>query len=320
MKKKLLASVTFYLAMFSSSLFAKEVKLLLDWTPNTNHTGIYVAKENGWYEGIDLKIIIPGEGDVHKAVASSAADIAVSFQEGMTLARASGIPVVSIAAIIQHNTSAFASRKEKNIKTPADFSNKRYGSFGSPIEKPVIDALMGCSESSIDSVRFIDIGWADFLAVTENDRVDFSWIFYGWTGIDAELKGVELNTVMLSDYTNCVPDYYTPLLMTSEKMIEEQPEVIAAFLEATARGYEFATTNPKKAADILLKHNPELPKELVNASQKWLADKYQADAKQWGWQKEKVWHDYSQLMIDSKIITGFDSKSAFTNKFLPEKK
>lgn len=289
MKKSLTLCMALSLTLATPQLLAKEVKLLLDWTPNTNHTGIYVAKEKGWYTDIDLTIIIPGEGDIHKAVASSAADIAVGFQEGMTLARASGIPVVSIAAIIQHNTSAFTSRKAKNIQTPVDFSGKRYGGFGSPIEKPIIDALMRCSGSSIDAMRFIDIGWADFLAVTESDRIDFSWIFYGWTGIDAEIKGVKLDTIMLSDYTSCIPDYYTPLLMTSETMIAEQPETIAAFLKATARGYAFAAANPQ-----------------------------QAEAKQWGWQQEKIWSDYSQFMIDNTIIDSFDSASAFTNQFLPK--
>ena len=295
-----------------------EVKLLLDWTPNTNHTGVYVALDKGWYadEGLDLTIIIPGEGDVYKAVAASAADFGVGYQEGLTLARAAHIPVVSIAAIIQHNTSAFASRKEKGITSPADFSGTRYGGFGSPLERPMIDALMQCASASVDNVRFIDIGWADFLSVTASDRIDFAWIFYGWTGIDAEQKGVELNTIMLSDHSDCIPDYYTPLLMTSESMINQNPKHVAAFLQATAKGYDFARNNAEQAAAMLLAANPELNAKLVVSSQQWLADKYQDDAAQWGWQQQTVWKRYIDFMKANKIISDLDVDAAFTNAFL----
>ena len=298
-----------------------EVKLLLDWTPNTNHTGIYVALDKGWYEeeGIDVTIIIPGEGDIYKAVAASAADFGVGYQEGLTLARAADIPVVSIAAIIQHNTSAFASRKEKGITSPADFAGTRYGGFGSPLERPMIDALMQCAGTTVDSVQFIDIGWADFLSVTESDRVDFAWIFYGWAGIDAEQKGVDLNTIMLNDHADCIPDYYTPVLMTSESMISNNPQRIAAFLQATAKGYDFARNNAEQAAAILLAKNPELNANLVTSSQQWLADKYQDDAPQWGWQQQTVWKRYIDFMKANKVIRDLDVDAAFTNQFLPQR-
>ncbi len=297
----------------------KDVTLMLDWTPNTNHTGLYVALDKGWYEeaGLNVEIIIPGETDVHQVVGTGSADFGVSFQEGTTFARVEGVPIVSIAAVIQHNTSGFASRNTAGISGPADLAGKRYGSFGSPIEYPTIDLLMQCVGSSAEEIEFIDIGWADFLSVTEADQVDFAWIFYAWSGINAELQGIELDIIMLKDYLDCIPDYYTPILITNEMMIADDPETVKAFVEASARGFEFAIANPEAAAEILLTANPDLDAALVKASQLWLANEYQAEASQWGLQSAEVWQSYADFLIENSLIETFDGKRTFTNQFLP---
>ena len=297
-----------------------DVTLLLDWTPNTNHTGIYVAQDKGWYEeaGLNVDIIIPGESDVHPVVGTGSADFGVSYQEGATFARVEGVPIVSVAAVIQHNTSGFASRGRAGIEQPTDLAGKRYGSFGSPIEYPTIDMLMECAGGTAEEVEFIDVGWADFLSITETDRVDFAWIYYAWTGINAELQGIDLNIIMLKDYLDCIPDYYTPILITNEAMIANDPETVRAFVGATARGFEFAIENPAEAADILLAANPDLDAALVHASQAWLANEYQAEAAQWGLQTGDVWQGYADFLIGGGIIESFDGEGAYTNEFLPE--
>lgn len=297
-----------------------DVTLLLDWTPNTNHTGIYVAQDKGWYEeaGLNVDIVIPGESDVHQVVGTGSADFGVSYQEGATFARVEGVPIVSIAAVIQHNTSGFASRSSAGIEGPTDLAGKRYGSFGSPIEYPTIDLLMQCAGGSAAEIEFIDVGWADFLSITEADQVDFAWIYYAWTGINAELQGIDLNIIMLKDYLDCIPDYYTPILITGEAMIANDPDTVKAFVAATARGFEFAIDNPAEAADILLAANPDLDADLVHASQAWLANEYQAEAAQWGIQTGEVWQAYADFLIDGGIIESFDGEGAYTNEFLPD--
>ena len=300
----------------------KEVTLMLGWTPNTNYTGIYVARDKGWYEeaGLDVEIVLPGQSDVHKVVGAGSADFGFSYQEGATFARDEGVPVVSVAAIIQHNTSGFASRSSAGmgITTPTDMAGKRYGAFGSPIEYPTLDLLMQCEGGTAEDIEFIDIGWADFLSVTEADQVDFVWIFYGWGGINAELQGVELDIIMLKDYLDCIPDYYTPILITSEALIAEDPETVRAFVETSARGYAFAIESPTEAADILLAANPDLDADLVRTSQAWLSKEYQDDAAQWGIQSGDIWQGYADFLIENGIIEAFDAESAYTNEFLPE--
>jgi ABC-type nitrate/sulfonate/bicarbonate transport system substrate-binding protein len=298
-----------------------DVKVVLDWTPNTNHTGLYVAKDQGFFEqeGLHVEIIQPGEGGADAMVAAGSADFGVSVQEGITQARIQGVPLVSIAAIIQHNTSGFASPVAKNIKTPKDFEGKTYGGYGAPVEMAVIESLMQQEKADVSKVKVINIGEADYFTAVKRD-VDFSWIYYAWTGVDAELRNEPLNMIYLTKYSDKL-DYYTPVLATSEKMIKEKPEIVKAFTAASAKGYQFAIDKPEEAANILLKAVPDLDKNLVIASQKWLSPKYKDDAPRWGEQKKAVWENYSTWMFDHKLLEKkLDVDAAFTNDFLPESK
>ena len=121
------------------------VTLILDWTPNTNHTGLFVAQEMGYFTkaGLDVKFVQPSSsGNVEQLVAAGKADFGVSFQEQVTTARANDVPILSLAAIIQHNTSGFASPTTKNILNAKDFEGKTYGGWGLPAEDAILKALM----------------------------------------------------------------------------------------------------------------------------------------------------------------------------------
>jgi ABC-type nitrate/sulfonate/bicarbonate transport system substrate-binding protein len=324
------------IAIFSLSLYActagtatevptpmerTPLTLMLDWVPNTNHTGIFVAQSKGFFNeaGLEVKIIQPGEVFAEQAVAGEAADIGISFQEQVTLARASGVPIVSIAAIIQHNTSGFASIAELGVKSPKDWEGLRYGSFGSPFEEPTLRVLMECDGGDFSRLEIVDTGFTDPLALLDEKQTDLAWIFYGWEGIQAELQGIELNVVMMEDWFHCIPDYYTPVFITSEKSIQDHPEMIRAFLGAVSRGYTFAIENPDAAAEILLEAAPELDSDLVYRSQDWLSQRYQADAARWGVQELSIWEDYSNWMAQYGIIEEpIEAARAFTNDFLPK--
>ncbi|MGD8759027.1 MAG: ABC transporter substrate-binding protein [Anaerolineales bacterium] len=297
-----------------------EVTLMLDWVPNTNHTGIFVAEAKGYFEqaGLDVEIIQPGEVYAEQAVVGGAADFGVSFQEQLTMARADGAELVSIAAIIQHNTSGFASRAGLGVETPADWEGLRYGSYGSPFERPTLSVLMQCAEGDFDQLEIVDTGFADPLALLDEQQTDLAWIFYAWQGVQAQIAGIDLDVVMMEDWFDCIPDYYTPIFITGQQTIDERPEVVAAFLEAISRGYGDAIENPEEAADILLEAVPEMSQELVRTSQAWLSPRYQADAPRWGEQSLSVWQDYADWMFAHGIISEqIDASQAFTNQFLP---
>lgn len=299
----------------------KDVTLVLDWTPNTNHTGLYVAVENGYFEeeGLNVEIIQPSSGTAEQLIATEKAEFGVSYQENVTLARLEDIPVVSIAAVIQHNTSGFASLASKGIKSPKDFEDKKYGGWGSPIEAAMLKALVEKDGGDFEKVEILTSGASDFFAMSKND-IDFAWIFEGWTAVEAELNNIELDYIPLKEWDENL-DYYTPVLITSENMIEKNPEMVEGFMAAVSKGYGFSIDSPEAAGKILLKHAPELDEALVLKSQEFLAAEYQSDASQWGIQKSSVWTNYQNWLFERNLIDDvMDVEKAFTNEFLPKVK
>ncbi|KUO64834.1 MAG: ABC transporter substrate-binding protein [Gracilibacter sp. BRH_c7a] len=297
-----------------------ETTIMLDWAPNTNHTGLYVALEKGYFqaEGLDVSIVNPSsQGTLEQLVATGNVDFGISHQEQVTTARISGLPVVSLAALIQHNTSGFASLKSKNIRSAKDFENKVYGGWDLPSETAILTALMQKENLDFSKLEMVNIGESDQLVALERD-IDLTWIFYGWTGIQAEQRNQELNMIWLKDVDPAL-DYYTPVLITSESMIEQKPDVIEKLMKAVSAGYEFAIANPEEAADILIKHAPESDPEMIKQSQLWLSPQYKAEADRWGEQKEVIWESYAQWLFENELVPEkMESAKAFTNEFLPK--
>lgn len=299
----------------------KKVTVILDWVPNTNHTGLYVAKDKGYYkeEGLDVNIIQPSEGGAADLIAAKKGDFGISYQEEVTYARTAEnpLPIKAIAAVIQHNTSGFASPKEKNITLPKDFEGKTYGGWGSPSEEHILKALMEKEGADFSKLKMVDVGSDDFFTITKKN-VDFEWIFYGWTGIEAELRNFPINYIELRKLDNRM-DYYTPVIIANEDTLKNDSELAKKFLKATTKGYEYCIENPEDSAKILLKDAPEIDEKLAVASQKYLAKEYKSDAKRWGEMKEEVWNNYTQFLNEKGLIPKLmDVKEAFTNEYLPE--
>lgn len=305
----------------SSSQSLEDTNVILDWTPNTNHTGLYVALEKGYYksEGLDVKIIQPSDGTTATLVATGKGDFGVSYQEDVTYALTGdeALPIKAIATIIQHNTSGFAMPASKNIKSVKNFEGKVYGGWGSPSEEAILKAVMEDSGADFKKLKIVNIGNDDFFAATKKN-IDFAWIFEGWTGIMAKQQGIQLNYIAAKDL-NPELDYYTPLLITSNKIIKQDPEKVRKFLKATDQGYRYAIENPEESAKILIKYAPEINEKLAIDSLKFLAGQFVADASQWGIMKGEIWQGYAKFLKDKELIAkDLNTEDAFTNEFLPK--
>lgn len=319
MKKIILIALIFSLCL-SFTAGAAEIDFLLDWVPNTNHTGLFIAEELGWFEqkNIDINFIEPGTNmSVEQVVGAGRADFGISFQEWVTPARIQGVPIVSLAAVVQHNSSGFALLEKQNVQTPADLSGLEYGGWGMEIEKAIIKSIVEGSGGDYSEIDFVNIGSGDLLSMLASNKFDFSWFFYAADGIQAEMRDLDLKIFMLEDYQEYVPDYYTPIIISSEKMIEKNPKLVHEFMAIVQRGYNYAAANPEKAAEILRQRVPESSLEFLTKSQKWLSPRYQADADYWGQQKLEVWQEFGDWMAEQGLISEkFEAEKAFTNQFL----
>ncbi|MBS5937005.1 ABC transporter substrate-binding protein [Clostridium sartagoforme] len=303
----------------SSNEDLQKVTLILDWTPNTNHTGFYVAKEKGYYKelGLDVEIIQPSEGSSLQLLAAGKGDFAVSYQEDLTYARTSDspLPVMAIGTIIQHNTSGFASPKEKGIETVKDFEGKVYGGWGSPSEQAILKAVMEKNGADFSKLTTVDVGTEDFFIATKNN-LDFEWTFEAWTNIEAKLRGFDINYIPVRDLDPAL-DYYTPIIATTEDTVNNKKDLAKKFMEATTKGYEYTIENPEESAKILVSQVPEISEELAVESQIYLKDKYKEDTEVFGEMKESVWDNYTKFLYDNKLINvEMKSSEAYTNEFL----
>jgi ABC-type nitrate/sulfonate/bicarbonate transport system substrate-binding protein len=305
------------------------VRFALDWTPNTNHTGIYVAQQQGWYrqQGIDLQLL-PYSADVapEQLVGTGKADFAISFTEAVTTSRAAGIPLVSVAAIIQHNTSALVSLKSSGLSTVASLAGKRYAGFGAPYEQPVIEKVLQCGHAS--SAKFQNVTTQlDPIDALKSKQFDFAWIFMGWEGVQAQRAGIALNVFPITSY--CVPDYYSPVIVSTSSYLAANPAVARRFLAATAHGYAYAIAHPKEAASQLIAGAPAGTFDdtgLVLASQQYLSSRYAQGAQCWGLQALAAWTNYPKFMFQSGSLVDANGKAlaqapdyaaAFTDQYLP---
>jgi ABC-type nitrate/sulfonate/bicarbonate transport system substrate-binding protein len=296
----------------------KTVTLLIDWKPNTNHLGFYVAKFKGYYEkyGIILKIINPSQTTSTALVGTGKADFGISFANDVIYARNANIPVVSIAGIIKNDTSCFVWRKSSQIKSVKDFEGKRYGGWGSPEESATLKYIMEKNGAQFSKIKMLTTGSQDFLLATIKN-VDFMWAYKGWDILAAELKNVPVDTYCPFEH---FPELNkpSPLLITSAKMIKDNPEVIKNFMHATSLGYEFVIKNPNEAAKIFIKEIPELDSKLVYASAKYLAPLYQEKSIKWGIQNEKSFENYTKWMQKVNLIKIAPKTSDYlNNSFLP---
>jgi ABC-type nitrate/sulfonate/bicarbonate transport system substrate-binding protein len=304
------------------------VKLALDWTPNTNHTGIYVALYKKWYaqEGINLEIL-PYSSNVSPdvLVSSGKADVGVSSTESIVADAAAGRPVVSIAAILQHNTSSLAVLASSGINSPRDLDGKTYGAFGAPYETAVISQIIKYAggKGTFKSVLLN----TDTIQALKDHTIDFAWIFDGAEGIQAQDEGVKLKTFPIIDYG--IPDYYTPNLIASPKEIKSDPDLLKRFMAATARGYEYARTNPASSAQMLIAATPKgtfSDTKYVEDSQQYLSPRYADAGRQWGLQDASAWHGYPEFILDhdgvqnaqGKVVKSLDLNALYTNQFLPQ--
>jgi ABC-type nitrate/sulfonate/bicarbonate transport system substrate-binding protein len=315
----LCAMLAFSLAACQAKRQQGQVRVVLDWTPNTNHTGLYAALENGYFDEAGLKVAIeqPPEDGALLLLAAGGAEFAVDFQESLApaLARADPLPVCAVAALICHNTSGIMSLTKEGILRPRVLEGKRFASWETPLVNAVIRNIVEGDGGDFSLVKMIPNTATDAFSALETD-VDAIWIYYAWDGIAAETHGIPINYLDFATI-NPIFDFYTPVLLVNNDYAASKPDETAKFMAALSRGYRFAIENPAEAAEILLKHAPELDRALVMRSQEYLAEQYQADSPRWGEIDGERWDRFYGWMFDEGILEKDIRGQGFTNKFLP---
>lgn len=304
----------------SSETELEEITFVLDWTPNTNHTGLYVAEAKGYFEeaGLKVNIVQPPEDGAEILVASGKAQFGVSFQDSMlpALVGDDALPIEAVAAILQHNTSGIISRAGEGMDTPKGMEGKKYATWDLELEKATIKDVVEADGGDYDKIEMIPSTVTDEVSALQSESVDAIWVFYGWAGVATEVAGLETDFFAFKDINDAL-DFYTPVIIGNSEWMEENSEITKAFLAAVKKGYEFAIENPEEAGEILCEAAPELDPELVQASQEYMKDQYQADAESWGYIDPARWNAFYNWVNERGLATEeVPENTGFTNEYL----
>ena len=298
---------------------SKKIRIVLDWTPNTNHTGLFVAKDLGYFkdEGIDVEIVQPPEGSTTALIGAGGAEFGISFQDTLAKSFSSDapVPVTAVAAIINHNTSGIISLKEKGINTPKKLEGKRYATWDDEIEKAILKKMVTDDNGNFNNVKMIPNTVTDVVTALRTN-IDAVWVYYAWDGVATKLAGLKTNFLKFVDYGPEL-DFYSPVIIANNDYLKKNPNEAKKVLKAIKKGYEYSIQNPEKAAKILVKNSPEINPKLALTSQKWLVSQYKGDSKNWGEIDKKRWDLFYSWLYKNKLIKKqIPSGFGFSNEYL----
>jgi len=229
----------------------EKVTVVLDWTPNTNHIGLYVARDKGFYEeaGLDVEILPYGDTSSGTLISNRIADFGVTGALGFFSQRAAGADLKAVYAVVQTETGRLVFNADRTeIQSPKDLDGLTYGGFGSNWEKTLISTLIR-NDGGKGEFEIVTLGTSAYEALA-NRAIDFTLEVYTWEGVKAELEDRAQRAFRYADYG--VPDQHTTFIASGEAYLSENPETAEAFVQATRRGYEFSVEHPEEAAEILI--------------------------------------------------------------------
>lgn len=315
-------------ALTSSLLFAcgkkadqeaGKIDFILDWSPNTNHTGLYVAEEKGYFKeaGLDVSIKLPPEDSTSDLIINGKAPFGIYFQDSMAKKLEKGAGITAVAAIVEHNTSGIISKKSAGIKEPKDLVGKKYGSWNDPIELGMIQSLMESQGADFKKLELVPNNDSNSITPIANGLFDAAWIYYGWDGIMAEKQGMDTDFFYMKDFVPAF-DYYSPVIIGNNDYLKAHPEESKKLIQAIKKGYQYAMDHPEEAADILIKHAPELEKQkdFVLASQKYLSEHYASDKDQWGQIDGQRWDAFYAWAQKAGLVEKDLTKQGYNNEYV----
>jgi ABC-type nitrate/sulfonate/bicarbonate transport system substrate-binding protein len=301
----------------------KTIKIALDWTPNINHLGIFIAKELAFYkeDGIHVDILNPAEDNYNltpgKKLELDLADFCIApFETVISLNNKENVvDAVAVYAILQEDISSIATLTKSGIGRPKELSKKIYASYKARYEDHIVKAMINNDGGSSD----MEIIYPDKLGIWNTlleGKADATWIFNNWEGIEARTKKIELNKFSMGDFE--IPYCYSPVILTKKSNLKSHKKEYSKFIKATQKGYEFATKNKAKVIEILREQLTDYDKEHIDLSKSLnFTIPYFGEENKFGFMKTKRVHDFLEWLVENKLESQkILSQELFTNDLL----
>lgn len=296
-----------------------DVSLALDWYPWGAHTGIYLAQANGYFEeeGLNVTIYTPGDPATGmQLVASGEDDFVISYQADVMIARGEGLPVQSVAALVQHPLNSIMALGSSGITTPADLAGKKVGVTGLASDEALLSAVLAQAGVGLDQVEIVNVGFNLVTSLLSGQVDAVIGAYWVHESLLIEQEGETVNVIKLEEWG--VPDYYELVLVTTEEMVADNGETIEKLIRALQQGYADAQADQEAALDALLAAAPDTDRAIEEAGLPLLVP-YWTDngALLFGTQTDESWETYGLWLSEHGLLAeDIVPADAFTNEFV----
>jgi ABC-type nitrate/sulfonate/bicarbonate transport system substrate-binding protein len=297
----------------------QRVELVLDWFPNADHAGIYGAREEEYFadEGLDVRITVPSDpAAALKQVGAGRVPFAISYEPEVLLARSQGIPVVAVGAIVTHPLNSVIARADRDIARPRDLEGRTVGASGLPSDRPLLETVVRSDGGDPSSVRVRNVGFSLGPALAAG-RVDaVIGAYWNIEQVELERQGVPVTAFRLERHG--VPDYDELVVVTSDRVAAEQPDLVRALLRGLRNGQDWAATDQTGAVAHLLEANPDLEEEVLERQLRLTADVLSPPDEPTLTVDPAEWARFAEWMRDAGLLEDpVDASQAVTDRFLP---
>ena len=299
----------------------EQLDLVLDYFPNADHAGIYGAQATGAFDDAKLEVQTRAPSDPSaplRLLEAGRADVAVSYQPEVLLARDRGAKVVAIGALVQKPLTSIISVGDDPVRRPEDLAGKRVGTAGIPYQDAYLKAIL--AEAGVDEgdVQKVDVGF-NLTPSMLSGRVDATLgSFWNYEGVELRRRD-ERPTILRVDELG-VPTYNELVLVVREEDARTRGPVLRRFLQALARGHEALRRDPEPAVRALLRANRNLDRGLQEASIRTTLPVFFPEDRDrpFGWMDGREWQAYGAWMVENDLLKRReDPRRALTTEFLP---
>lgn len=298
----------------------EQLTLVLDYFPNADHAGIYAAQATGAFDraGLDVTIRTPGDpSEPLKLVAAGRADVAVSYEPELFLARDKGVKVVGIGALAQKPLTSIIALGSAKIRTPADLAGKTVGTAGIPYQAAYLRTILAAAGVPPARVKVVDVGF-NLVPAMLSKKVDATLgAFWNYEGVQLE-RAKKRPTIIRMEQVG-LPTYNELVLVAPQSRLRTRGPVYRRFLQALQQGAQAVRKDPSVGVDALLKASPDLDRGLQTAAVKaTLPVTFPADrSRPFGYQDPAEWQRYGRWMRENKLVANPPTQALLTNEFLP---
>jgi putative hydroxymethylpyrimidine transport system substrate-binding protein len=294
------------------------VRLALDWIPWSNHSGLYIAQEKGYFadEGIDITIYVPNDpATTLLVVAAGQDDFGLTYQSEVLLAAQQGVPITSVAAFVQHPLNSIMTLESSALRRPGDLAGKTIGAYGVPSDGPLLDTMLKSDGIGLDDVELVNVGF-DLVPALISGQVDaIIGAYWVAESISAANQGFPVNVMRMEEWG--VPDFYEIVLVTSQEKVAQDPELVQRFVRAVMRGYEDALSDPQAAITLLARSVPEIDESIERLGIDLLLPYWRDGDNAFGWQSAARWNSFATWMQEQGLLGDpGDMGLIFTNRFV----